>query len=330
GGGPNETNLSSYLFKTHDASWSDGLLSIEAGSGLGVLEHLLQSNPTLFGTSCSASQILSWVRSYLITHAHLDHVSGLVLAAGSLGGPTRRIFATQGVLKDMQMIFSDRLWPNLATWNPRNTSAILLYSQLTVCDRYISIAPDVSVRVMPISHGQTSTQQTYDSTAFFVRHDLSNRQFLFFGDVEPDTVSAKPRNINVWRAAAPMIPLALDTIFIECSYPAGRQNEHLYGHLSPEHLAAELAVLAQEVATVRNSEIAQALRDIRVFITHCKDDLTGQYHEPINLVIAAQVRSLVNHQNLGAQIIAAEQGMQISKSPSDARSPPPPPPFALS
>lgn len=72
---------------------------------------------------------LTTIRSYLITHAHLDHVNGLVLTAGSLGGPTRRMFATREVLKDVQWIFSDRLWPNLATWNSRDPSAALLYSQ---------------------------------------------------------------------------------------------------------------------------------------------------------------------------------------------------------
>lgn len=312
GGGPNETNLSSYFLKTCNASWSDGIISLEAGSGLGALDRVLKSSPTLFGSPCLAAEVLSWVRSYLITHAHLDHVNGLVLAAGSLSGSTRRILSTREVLKDVQAIFSDRLWPNLATWNSRDTSATLLYSQLTASDRYAPIAQDISVRVMSISHGQTSTQQTYDSTAFFVRHDPSRRQFLFFGDVEPDSLSAKPRNIDVWRAAAPLIPHALDTIFIECSYPAGRQNEHLYGHLSPEHLVAELATLAAEVAKVHRSGTAQVLKGVRVFVTHCKDDLLAQYREPINQVIATQVRSLANDQNLGVQIIAVEQGMHIT------------------
>ncbi|GJE86807.1 3',5'-cyclic-nucleotide phosphodiesterase [Phanerochaete sordida] len=312
GGGPNETNLSSYFLKTHDASWNEGIISIEAGSGLGALERVLQNNPGLLESPRSAAEVLSWIRSYLITHAHLDHVSGLVLAAGSLNGPTRRILSTRDVLKDIQGIFSDRLWPNLASWNSRDPSAPLLYSQLTISERYAPVAKDVSVRVMPISHGQTSTQQTYDSSAFFVRHDPSSKQLLFFGDVEPDSLSTKPRTIDVWRVAAPMIPRALDTIFIECSYPAGRPNEQLYGHLSPEHLAAELSALAQEVAKLRNNGTAQVLRGVRVYITHCKDDLAGQYHEPIHLVIATQVRNLVDQQNLGVEIIAAEQGMQIT------------------
>lgn len=192
-------------------------------------------------------------------------------------------------------------------------SHLLNICRLTVSDRYAPVANDISVRVMLISHGQTSTQQTYDSTAFFVRHDPSGKEFLFFGDVEPDSLSAKPRNIDVWRAAARKIPHVLDTIFIECSYPTGRQDEYLYGHLSPEHLAAELLALAREVAKERNGETTQALRGVRVVVTHCKEDLSGQYREPIHLAIAAQVRGLVDSQNLGAEIIAAEQGMHISK-----------------
>src|SRR5271154_2465816 len=40
------------------------------------------------------------------------------------------------------------------------------------------------------------------------------------------------------------------TIFIECSWASGRQDDLLCGHLTPEHLVAELIALAKEVALV--------------------------------------------------------------------------------
>lgn len=110
----------------------------------------------------------------------------------------------------------------------------------------------VSVRAMPVLHGQNDTLGDYESSAFFVRHDASGQQFLFFGDVAPDSLAAHaPLTIAVWRAAAPLIPHALSALFIECSWPSGRPDEQLYGHLSPEHLVNELVALAAEVRLSR-------------------------------------------------------------------------------
>ena len=199
------------------------------------------------------------------------------------------------------------------------------------------MARDISVRMMPISHGQRAPGHTYPCTAYFVRHDPSSREFLFFGDVEPDSVSQDPRNQEIWRAAAPKIPDTLSAIFIECSYPSGRADELLYGHLSPEHLTQELCALAVEVVGSRqrarlqegsnggggarkkkrrNAESMPDLRGsltgLRVYIIHCKDDLLGNFEAPIHKVIAGQVRELVDAKGLGAEIVAVEQGMEIS------------------
>lgn len=209
-------------------------------------------------------------------------------------------------------------------------------SRLRAEELYAPIAPGISVRTMPLSHGQTRAGATYDSAAFFVQDDASGREFLFFGDVEPDRISRRPRTLAVWRAAARKIPHTLSTIFVECSYPLGRPDHLLYGHLNPEHLAAELGVLAAEVVAARKpparantrsarstrrsgaSQSAQddtrgALAGVRVYITHCKEDLTRAFDQPINRVIASQVRGLVAQQGLGAEILAVEQGMHISE-----------------
>lgn len=34
-----------------------------------------------------------------------------------MGGSRKRVYAAQQTLKDLETIFSDRLWPNLATWD---------------------------------------------------------------------------------------------------------------------------------------------------------------------------------------------------------------------
>ena len=64
---------------------------------------------------------------FIISHAHLDHVNGLVLSAGSLLGPRKRVCAPQSTLKTLETIFSDRIWPNLASWDADDAAYKLLY-----------------------------------------------------------------------------------------------------------------------------------------------------------------------------------------------------------
>lgn len=342
GGGPDETNLSAYLLKPRRARWEDGVLALEAGSGQGALNQLLQRNPHLFDSPSdlddheprvfSASEIYNLVRCYLITHAHLDHINSLVVSAGSFGAPRKRVYSTKQTLQDLELLFSDRIWPNLASWNEEDDSHKLLYSILRTDNKYKSIFPDVSVRTLPLNHGRNESGH-YESAAFFIRHEPSSREFLFFGDVEPDILAEKPQTIHVWRAAAPKIPDTLSSIFIECSWPSGREDETLYGHLTPEHLVDELTTLAGEVVRFRSSsqpqprarparkrqkknppsteDLRSALHGVRVFIMHCKDDVNGVHDRPVRDIIVEQVRDLVVARGLGADILGAVQGMHI-------------------
>ena len=227
------------------------------------------------------------------------------------------------------------------------TSLILLVLRLPNDATYhcISGFPGVSIRMMPLSHGRFGEETTYHSSAFFIRHCASQndtaREFLFFGDVEPDSVATEPHNLDIWRAAAAMIPDTLNTIFIECSYPIGRPDNELFGHLNPEHLTAELKRLATEVVNVQTrtrrprssqewtsdeepvharkrqrrgnptASLRGALTGLRVYIIHCKDDLRSAYTQPIHEAIACQVRELVEAAELGAEIIGVAQGMKI-------------------
>ncbi|CCM03842.1 uncharacterized protein FIBRA_05991 [Fibroporia radiculosa] len=255
-----------------------------------------------------------------------------------MSGPSRLVLGAQHTLKDIENIFSGGVWPKLASWSPEDSLPLLL-SDLPTNGQYKSIFPQVSARMMPISHGNRDASETYESVAYFIRHDSTAREFLFFGDVEPDSVSSKPQNGSVWRAAAEKIPHVLDTVFIECSWPSGRNDDQLYGHLSPEHLSIELTTLATEVIKFRTRtetksdfgsddeatrsrkrqrresispvSLRGALSGLRVFVIHCKDDLQNKQDGLIRQTIAAEVRSLVEAQDLGLEVIAVEPGIRI-------------------
>jgi 3',5'-cyclic-nucleotide phosphodiesterase len=209
------------------------------------------------------------------------------------------------------------------------------WSRLVPDGRYKLVFPDISVQTVPINHGHNTLGQ-YSSTAFFIRHEPTLREFIFFGDVEPDSISEKPQTINVWRLAAPKIPEKLSTIFIECSWPSGRKDDLLFGHLTPEHLGQELASLAAEVVkckvaarqaesrrrparkkqrrnTLNADELKDALLGVRIFIIHCKDDMNSDPNRPLREVIVEQARRIVEERGFGAKVLAAEQGSHISK-----------------
>ena len=198
---------------------------------------------------------------------------------------------------------------------------------------YASITSSLSLRAMPISHGCTESSGVYDSTAFFVRHDASDKEFLFFGDVEPDALSSSPRTLAVWQAAAPLIPLRLNAIFLECSWSDSRPDSLLFGHLSPRHFVKELCALAREVVDVRsarrdtedsqssspplkrrrlngsNTSLKGSLSGLRVYVTHCKETFSDD--RPPEEVIAAEIRDLMARHELGLEVIAVRQGTRI-------------------
>lgn len=51
-----------------------------------------------------------------------------------------------------------------------------------------------------------------------------------------------------------------------------------------------------------------------MYVTHCKDNMARDFDKPMRDIIVPQVRALVEGKGLGAQILAAEQGMRIGAS----------------
>ena len=126
-----------------------------------------------------------------------------------------------------------------------------------------------------------------DSTAFFITNEKTGKDVLFFGDVEPDSISQYPRNLQVWRhAAARYVQGALSAMFLECSFPvsgpsrllrlatmewiltsplfqAAHPTRFLYGHLSVGHLFEEMKALARCVL-IERKKVESALHRKRL------------------------------------------------------------------
>ncbi len=56
-----------------------------------------------------------------------------------------------------------------------------------------------------------------------------------------------------------------------------------------------------------------ALKGVRVYVMHFKEDMDNAYKQPIHVVITNQVRELVEKKGLGAEIQAAEQGAHLGE-----------------
>lgn len=187
-------------------------------------------------------------------------------------------------------------------------------------ERSCSVIPNIYFKAYPVNHGRDASGGLYSSTAFLLRHEPSDSRLLFFGDVEPDSIGESRRNIQIWKEVAPLIPAKLKAILIECSWPSGRADHLLFGHLTPEHLVAELSALAMEVWMFRagagNSSTLnpKTLEGLTVYITHCKDDPACFQNRRPHEVITEQVQSLVERQGLGAIVRAAKQGTIIRVS----------------
>lgn len=70
------------------------------------------------------------------------------------------------------------------------------------------------------------------------------------------------------------------------------------------------AAVSSSSAAISVEDLRGALDGLRVYVIHCKDGSDAD-DTPMREVIVAQVRALVEAKGLGAEILAAEQGMRI-------------------
>ncbi|KAI0847939.1 cAMP phosphodiesterases class-II-domain-containing protein [Daldinia vernicosa] len=207
-GGPREDNVTAFLVRSVRTNWSRGsLVALDGGvhlsaitrileetqpPGLGAdiaLPHVLRTGPfagmEIHSTSASANALdvsRNLVDSYLITHPHLDHISGFVLnTAAPPGTKPKRIAGLPSTISAFKNhIFNNVIWPNLSDEN--NGAGLVTYMRLVEggspalgdgADRgYLEVSDGLAVKVFSVSHGHCmerhahrgSTSSRYGST----------------------------------------------------------------------------------------------------------------------------------------------------------------------
>jgi cAMP phosphodiesterase len=299
--------------------------------------------PHMSAKANAAHVIRSLIDTYLITHPHLDHISGFVVnTAGLPGTRPKRIAALPSTITAFKNhIFNNVIWPNLSDEN--DGAGLVTYMRLVEGGSpaigsgegkgYMEVCEGLSVKSWSVSHGHcmenhwhrgsidqpyshdlagassaqmqrscsnslssaglshpspryyshAPTQESvcvYNSSAYFIRDVLTGREVLIFGDVEPDSISLSPRNLQVWCDAAPKIVAGnLKAIFIECSYDDSQPDDYLFGHLCPRHLIDELISLARQVAISRITREAALTRQSSPALSEARKRKWGSHQQ---------------------------------------------------
>lgn len=266
-GGLSEDNLTAYLVAPHGGQ---RFLAVDAGTLFAGLHkaRALGSLDTINVPADSPLSVEGWVlkegiRAYLISHAHLDHIAGLIInSTDDSAKPIFRFPATLDYLRDY--IFNWKIWPNFG--NEGVAPLMNKYQYIRLQAGQIQTVPDTSLQVIPF---KISHSTGYESTAFLLA--CAGQQLLFIGDTGCDPVE-KSKNLHlIWQHIAPLIQQkTLRGIFMETSYPNGRPDELLYGHLTPAWMLHELQQLAQLVDAQHPQ---QALSGLPVVVTSIKPSL---------------------------------------------------------
>jgi 3',5'-cyclic-nucleotide phosphodiesterase len=271
-GGIQDGNLSANLIRPHD---DDRAVACDAGTLVNGLRVAGETGG------------LHRIKGYLISHAHLDHVAGLVIASPDDG--KKPIYGLPSVNAALvETYFNWQAWPN---FTDRGKAPQLKKYALEDLKPGVA-APlretKMSVTAFPLSHGGV------ESTAFLIESD--GDAVLCFGDTGPDAVEKTTKLHDVWAAVADRVKQRrLKAILIESSYTSDRPDAQLFGHLTPKWLLASLRELDQLAG-------AGSVKDLPVVVTHIKYSLTGEQPQ------ARMLEELTAGNDLGVRFIIPRQG----------------------
>ncbi|EEQ33687.1 conserved hypothetical protein [Microsporum canis CBS 113480] len=299
-GGPREDTATGILVRSASTNWAKGsVVAVDAGTLLSGLIRILETDsPTELATDargqrrvvCSgplaglelphvspdanAAHIFRDILAgVLITHPHLDHVSGLAMntpAVEAQSGPKTVAALPSTIAALKNHLFNDITWPNLS--DEDGGAGLITYQRLVdggnqrlgrgPAKGYVRACDGLMIKCLGVSHGRcrqrynpetekhhraestvfmtdpvllpsrrvsmdasslrsyspsTQAQQlsfstngkdnsiyaTVESSAFFIRDDLTGSEIIIFGDIEPDSISLEPRNERVLDSQKP-------------------------------------------------------------------------------------------------------------------------------
>lgn len=281
-GGIDEKNLSAYLLAPTDTK---DFICLDAGTVNAGIEKAIQNKVFKVSTS---EVLRKYIKGYLISHAHLDHVSGLII--NSPADSSKTVYATEKCMEMMENhYFNDQTWANFGDKGPGFPLKKYHFQTLNLGEETPLSNTSMSVKAFPLSH-----VNPFESTAFLVKN--GDTYALYLGDTGPDAVEKSDKLNALWTAVAPLVKnKQLKGIFIEVSFPNEQPDQFLFGHLTPNYLMKELHILEDLAGK-------GSLNNFKVIITHLKP--------PAKNIIKIK-EQLKTQNDLGLKIIYPEQGKKF-------------------
>ena len=278
-GGIDERNLSAYLIAP---SGTNDYICMDAGSVYAGIEKARQKK----SFTVSTDEVLKkYIKGYFISHAHLDHVAGLIITSPADSAKT--VYALSSCMKMLEeYYFNGEAWANFG--DEGKGFLLKKYHFKTLAAGEITAVDNTSMQVKAFS---LSHVNPFESTAFLVNN--GEAYFLYLGDTGPDEIEKANKLLLLWQGVAPLITAhKLKGIFIEVSFPNDQPDDKLFGHLTPKWLMKEINVLS-------NLAGKAAMKNLPVVTTHVK---------PPTARIIQLTKEIKQLNTLGLHLIFPHQG----------------------
>ncbi|KAM3499322.1 hypothetical protein MY10362_007411 [Beauveria mimosiformis] len=194
GGGPQESNVTAFLVRSLEQDWRKGsLVAVDAGVHLSAITRLIEEAtpspvpsppfaltsgpfaglrlPHSTASANAAHVARALVDTYLITHPHLDHISGFVInTAGLPGTRPKKLAALPSTIQAFKThIFNNVIWPNLSDEN--NGAGLITYLRLVEGGSpalgdgegkgYLEVCEGLQVKTWSVSHGHCMEKHSH-------------------------------------------------------------------------------------------------------------------------------------------------------------------------
>lgn len=294
-GGIEDGNLSAFLLR---AMSDEHYISLDAGTLVNGINIAQQYNAFADLTitqdpmwNITGNILRHHIKGYLISHGHLDHVAGLLIASPE--DSAKPIYALPSVNQTLiDTYFNWQAWANFT--NKGVAPRLNQYQLVDLIPQQSQAITDTSLKVTAFS-----LSHPLESSAFVIEKDQD--LFVYLGDTGPDQIEKQGKLKALWQYLAEQLKEKhLRALVIEVSFTNQQPDHLLFGHLTPKWLIQELTQFHTLL------EDKSKIKELQVIISHVKYTMKNG-PDPKELI-----KQQLNQANsLGFRFVFATQGQRL-------------------